>query len=155
MNIHETKFKYDDEDPAGYRSAVAEVGREAGGREESVRLFEVPPGQHLSPYHYEYVEEWLLVLEGQVESRTPDGTKTLAAGELICYPSGPEGVHQVSNRTGDTAARVLMWSSARLPAVAVYPDSDKIAVWPPNDVDEVMLHRSDGHVGYYEGEPVG
>jgi hypothetical protein len=46
-----------------------------------------------------------------------------------------------------------MFSSAREPAVAVYPDSNKIGVWPGNEADKVMLHRRDGAVGYYEGEP--
>jgi hypothetical protein len=36
--------------------------------------------------------------------------------------------------------------------VAVYPDSDKIGVWPGNDADRVMLRRADGHTGYYDGE---
>jgi hypothetical protein len=45
-----------------------------------------------------------------------------------------------------------MFSSAREPSVAVYPDSDKIGVWTPNPDDKVMLRREDGRVGYYEGE---
>jgi hypothetical protein len=45
-----------------------------------------------------------------------------------------------------------MFSSAREPSVAVYPDSDKIGVWPGNEADEVMLHRSDGAVDYWDGE---
>ena len=45
-----------------------------------------------------------------------------------------------------------MFSSAREPAVAVYPDSDKIGVWPGNEDDRVMLHRRDGAVDYYDGE---
>jgi hypothetical protein len=46
----------------------------------------------------------------------------------------------------------MMFSSAREPAVAVYPDSDKIGVWPGNPDDEVMLRRADGAVEYYDGE---
>jgi hypothetical protein len=38
------------------------------------------------------------------------------------------------------------------PAVAVYPDSDKVVVWTGNDDDHVILHRRDGDVGYYDGE---
>ncbi len=33
----------------------------------------------------------------------------------------------------DASARMLMFSSARVPAVSVYPDSDKIGVWPGNE----------------------
>ena len=46
----------------------------------------------------------------------------------------------------------MMWSSAREPSVAVYPDSDKIGVWPGTDGDHVILRRSDGAVDYYDGE---
>jgi hypothetical protein len=45
-----------------------------------------------------------------------------------------------------------MFPSAHEPAVAVYPDSDKIGVWPGDADDNVMLRRADGHVGYYDGE---
>ena len=46
----------------------------------------------------------------------------------------------------------MMFSSAREPAVAVYPDSDKIGVWPGRDSDTVMVKRADGAVDYWEGE---
>jgi hypothetical protein len=36
--------------------------------------------------------------------------------------------------------------------VAVYPDSDKVGVWPGNDADNLMLRRADGDVPYYDGE---
>ena len=45
-----------------------------------------------------------------------------------------------------------MFSSAREPAVAVYPDSDKIGVWPGNPEDKVMLRREDGQREYYDRE---
>jgi len=45
-----------------------------------------------------------------------------------------------------------MFSSAREPAVAIYPDSDKIGIWPGNEADNVILRRADGHVDYWDGE---
>ncbi|MFZ0089609.1 MAG: cupin domain-containing protein, partial [Solirubrobacteraceae bacterium] len=123
----------------------------AGGLENVVKAFEVPPGQSICPYHYEYTEEWLLVLEGDVVVRTPEGEQPAGRGDLARFPSGPDGAHKVSNR-GERAARVIMFSSAREPSVAVYPDSDKIGVWPGADADVVMLRREDGHVDYYDGE---
>ena len=153
-NIYETEFEYDAEDPPGYRGGVARVGEQAGQHEQSVRLFEIPPGESLCPYHYEYVEEWLLVLEGSLELRVPRGEDEVGRGALVCFPSGPEGAHKLTNR-GQERARILMWSSAAEPAVAVYPDGDKIGVWVPGGADNVMLRRSDGNVGYYEGEVSG
>jgi hypothetical protein len=51
----------------------------------------------------------------------------------------------------DAPARILMFSRARVPAVSVYPDSDKIGVWPGNEADEVIVERS-AAVPYDHGE---
>lgn len=150
-NVFTDSYEYDEDDPGGYRSGVARVGERAGGSENVVKAYEVPPGEHLCPYHYEYVEEWLLVLDGELELRTPAGEETLIAGALVCFPTGPEGAHKLTNRASD-AAHVLMFSSAREPSVAVYPDSGKVGVWPGRSEDELMLRRADGHVEYYDGE---
>ena len=151
VNVFDAEYEYDDADPEGYKAAVARVGKEAGGEDLAVKAFEIPPGEALCPYHYEYEEEWLLVLEGTVVVRTPAGEEEAGRGDLVAFPSGPAGAHKTTN-TGEETARLLMWSSAREPAVAVYPDSDKIGVWPGNEEDDVMLHRGDGGVDYYEGE---
>jgi uncharacterized cupin superfamily protein len=150
-NVFDTAFEYDDEDPDGFRSGCAFVGREAGGSAHTVKLYEILPGQGCCPYHYEYEEEWLLVVAGTPLLRAPDGERTLRTGDLVCFPVGPEGAHSLSNRS-EAPARVMMWSSSREPAVAVYPDSDKIGVWPGRDEDSLMLRRADGARPYYDGE---
>jgi len=150
-NVFATDFEYDQADPDGYHSGQARSGQAAGGQALAVKVYELPAGQSLCPYHYEYEEEWLLVLEGAVVVRTPDGEEELARGDLVCFPPGPAGAHKATNREREPA-RVLMFSSASEPAVAVYPDSDKIGVWPPNPADRVLLRRADGKVGYWEGE---
>ncbi|HEY6396603.1 MAG TPA: cupin domain-containing protein [Solirubrobacteraceae bacterium] len=151
MNVFDAEFEYDEADPPGYRSGVAAVGRAAGGRDLAVKLFEVPPGESLCPYHYEYEEEWLVLLDGSVVLRAPDGERLLARGEVVCFRPGPDGAHKLTNR-GPQAARVLMFSSAREPAVSVYPDSDKMGVWIRDSPDQLMYRRSDGGIDYYEGE---
>jgi uncharacterized cupin superfamily protein len=150
-NLFDAEFEYDDADPEGYRAGIARVGKLAGGEALAVKLFEIPAGESLCPYHYEYEEEWLVVLEGAVTVRGPDGEHQLRAGDTVCFPPGPDGAHKVTTSSGATA-RVLMFSSAREPSVAVYPDSDKIGLWPGNADDHVMLRRSDGNVDYYDGE---
>ena len=137
----------DPADPAGYRSSA----RRLGGGDLAVKAFEVPPGEALCPYHYEYVDEWLIVLGGRPTVRTPEGEAELEPGDVVRFPSGPDGAHKVINR-GTEAARLVMFSSAHEPSVAVYPDSDKIGVWTPDRRDKVMLRRRDGQVPYYEGE---
>lgn len=150
-NVFSVDCELDETDPHGYRSGVANVGRAAGGQALAVKVFELPAGEAVCPYHYEYEEEWLVVLSGTVMVRTPEGEEELGTGEVACFAPGPAGAHKVSNG-GQAPARVMMFSSAREPVVAVYPDSDKIGVWPGNADDNVILRRADGQVGYWEGE---
>jgi hypothetical protein len=44
-----------------------------------------------------------------------------------------------------------MYSTNTHPAVAVYPDSDKIAAFTGNDDDNVMVRRA-SKVEYFDGE---
>jgi uncharacterized cupin superfamily protein len=150
-NVLLAEFSFDSADPDGYRSAFANVGKLAGGEALAVKAYELPVGQSICPYHYEYEEEWLLVLGGQVTVRTPEGREQVSRGGLVCFPPGPDGAHKITNES-DESANVVMFSSSREPAVAVYPDSDKVGVWPGNPGDNVMLKRADGRVGYWEGE---
>lgn len=150
-NLHQAACEYDESDPEGYRSGVARVGALAGGRDITVKVYELPAQQSMCPYHYEYEEEWLAVLQGEVVLRSPEGETTLEPGALVCFAPGPDGAHKVTNREPGTA-RVMMWSSSREPAVAVYPDSDKIGIWPGGERDQVMLRRADGSVDYWDGE---
>jgi uncharacterized cupin superfamily protein len=151
VNIHDAEFTYDGTEPVGFVSGEALGLREAGGTALNVRLYEARPGQALCPYHYEYEEEWLLVTDGAPTLRDPDGEHQLKPGDLVCFAAGPSGAHEVINRTGELA-RVMMWSSAREPAIAVYPDSDKIGVFAPNKDDSGMVRRRDASVDYWDGE---
>jgi uncharacterized cupin superfamily protein len=151
VNVFECLFEYDDDDPEGYRAGVVRAGAELDAQETAVKLYEIASGESICPYHYEYVEEWMLVLAGEVVVRTPEGEHAAPAGALARFPAGRSGAHKVTNRA-EQPARVLMFSSSREPAVAVYPDSDKIGVWPGDEGDSVMLRRADGQVPYYDGE---
>jgi uncharacterized cupin superfamily protein len=113
-------------------------------------VYDLEPGRSSSPYHYEYAEEWLLVVDGTVVVRAPDGEHTLERGDLVRFPAGPDGAHKVMNR-GDSPARTLLFSNAQVPAVSVYPDSDKIGVWSGHEADDLIFKR-DTAVEWAEGE---
>ena len=70
--------------------------------------------------------------------------------DVVFFPRGPEGAHQVRN-DADEPAHVLLWSTVVLPTATVYPDSDKIGIWTGNPDDNVLVERSSG-VDYYHGE---
>jgi uncharacterized cupin superfamily protein len=151
VNLAKPTFGYEDDDPEGMRSGMFRFGPQLGAKRTGASLYELPPGQALCPYHYEYgEEEWLLVLAGRPTLRDPDGTHELAEWDVVFFPRGPEGAHQVRNDTNETV-RVLLWSNVVVPTATVYPDSDKIGIWTGNPADDLMVKRSSG-VPYFEGE---
>jgi uncharacterized cupin superfamily protein len=152
VNLGDQAFQYDEDDPEGFRSGMARFGPGLGAQRTGATLYELPAGQSLCPYHYEYgEEEWLLVVSGTPSVRDPDGTQQLEPGDLVFFGVGPEGAHEVRNET-DEPARVLMWSEVRYPSATVYPDSDKIGIWTGGTrEDDLVVERSSG-VDYFHGE---
>jgi uncharacterized cupin superfamily protein len=151
FNLFKAKAPKDKTDPDGYHTGMARFGKRIGARLIGGSVYELPPGQSICPYHFEYGdEEWLIVLQGRPTLRRPNGSQKLDAGDVVCFPPGPDGAHKVTNRTQETV-RVLMISTLNEPSVAVYPDSDKVGVWPGGK-ESLMLRRQDGNVDYWDGE---
>jgi uncharacterized cupin superfamily protein len=151
LNIANPEFEYDSTDPEGFRAGMARLGRLTGAKLTGISVYELPPGQTICPYHYEYgEEEWLLVLSGRPTLRTPDGTQTLEPWDVAFFPPGPDGGHAVRNETGDTI-RVLMFSNVLVPGATVYPDSDKVGIWTGNKADDLLARRT-SNLDYYDGE---
>ena len=150
VNLHELVPQYDGDDPDGYRAGMARFGPAIGATQMGATLYELPAGQSICPYHYEYPEEeWLAVVAGRVTLRHSDGEDVLGVGDIVCFPPGPEGAHKVTC-LGDETARVLMTSTKQTPAIAVYPDSDKVAIFPGDDRDRLMMRRAT--LDYWDGE---
>jgi uncharacterized cupin superfamily protein len=128
-NVFEPDFDpADDNDEPGFVNRRARIGRQVGAERIGASVYELPPHQALCPYHWEAGnEEMVIVLSGKPSIRTPEGWRELAPGEVVPFPRGPDGAHQVANR-GDEQSRVLMLSELNGPAVVVYPDSDKTGV---------------------------
>jgi uncharacterized cupin superfamily protein len=126
-----------------------DVSRALGSTETLMFIYDLAPGASSSPYHYEYDEEWLLVVEGTVVLRAPDGEHTLERGDLVRFPRGPEGAHKVMNRSA-SPARTMLFSSRRGLAVSVYPDSDTVGVWAGGEND--LVFRRETAVPWSHGE---
>jgi uncharacterized cupin superfamily protein len=122
------------------RDGRIDVGQAVGATETLMFIYDLAPGRSSSPYHYEYDEEWLLVVDGTVVVRAPDGEHTLERGDLVRFPAGPDGAHKVMNRS-DSPARTLLFSHSRGLAVSVYPDSDTIGVFPGDDTNDLVFER--------------
>jgi uncharacterized cupin superfamily protein len=151
VDLNQPELSYDPEDADGFRAGSMRIGPSLGARRTGATLYELPPGQALCPYHYEYgEEEWALVLSGQATVRTVDGTEVVGPQGLVFFPTGPEGAHQLRNDT-NSPVRVLMWSEVVLPTATAYPDSGKVGVYTGDEREDLIVKRSSG-VGYYEGE---
>jgi uncharacterized cupin superfamily protein len=134
-------------DSGGGRIDVAQA---LGSTATAMYVYDLQPGRASCPYHYEYEEEWLLVVEGQVVVREPEGERTLERGDLVRFPAGPKGAHRVLNRS-DAPARTLLFSSTRVPAVTVYPDSDKVGVFASEEAADLFFVM-DSAVPWSHGE---
>jgi len=151
VNYSELVPEYDDTDPDGYRAGMARFGPSLGAEKMGASLYELPPGQSICPYHYEYgCEEWAIVLSGRPLLRHPEGVDVLSPGDVVCFPEGPEGAHKLTNTERETV-RVILLSDKPTLAVAVYPDSDKIGVYAPDNRDDIMVRRESG-VEYFDRE---
>ncbi len=74
-------------------------------------VWELQPGGSQFVYHFHHgSEELLIVLRGTPTVRMHDGDRALAEGDVLPFPRGPEGGHQIRN-DGDDVARVLIVSA--------------------------------------------
>jgi uncharacterized cupin superfamily protein len=151
FNIFDFDIPPEAEEAPGYHAPDYRFAADIGAKRLTARVYEMEPGNSNCPYHYEYgVEEWLILLEGELTIRTGDGDVAMRRGDVICFPEGPDGAHKVTNE-GSQTARFVFLSNSDEPAVAVYPDSDKIGVWPGDRRDHVIVERS-SDVDYWKGE---
>jgi uncharacterized cupin superfamily protein len=151
-NIYQPVFDEPRKHP-GFTAGRARIGRQAGTRELGASLWEIPAGQAAYPYHYHLAEEELIVvLTGRLRLRTAEGWRRLEEGDVVSFPVGEQGGHQLVN-DGEATARMLAVSTQR-PDVVVYPDSGKLGAFErrPEGGGLYKLFRLDDEVDYWEGE---
>jgi uncharacterized cupin superfamily protein len=112
-------------------------GRRLLEREKETRLrsavWELQPGATGGPYHVHHgTEELLIVVRGRPTLRTPDGERELAEGDVVHFPAGPSGAHQLSNRS-DEIARYVIAASHAVPEIVEYVDDRVAMAWSTHD----------------------
>jgi uncharacterized cupin superfamily protein len=140
-------------DHPGYRAQRARVGHQLGTERIGLSVWEVPPGETAYPYHFHLTEEEvLLVLDGRPALRTPAGWRRVEQGEIVRFPVGEEGAHQLTNDTGETV-RFLAVSTHGSPDIAIYPDQGKLgaAERRPDGSGLKAFFRLDEQAGYDDG----
>ena len=141
----------DREEKPGYAHRRARVGLMLGAELLGATVYETPPGEKLWPYHWELgCEEFLVVVAGTPTLRTPEGERTLAPGDLVAFPEGEAGAHQLRNDS-EAPFRVLIGSTKSGVYVAGYPDSRKLLVDAPTHGMRAML-RDAPELDYWDGE---
>jgi uncharacterized cupin superfamily protein len=138
-------------DREGWRMKEVFVGERIGSKLLGASMCEVEPGNKMWPYHTHFAnEEWALVVRGRPTLRTPEGERELQEGDVVCFPRGEEGAHQIINRT-DEPVRVLMLSTMIQPDIAFLLDTGKVFA---RDADGkgIMLASRGPTLEYWEGE---
>jgi uncharacterized cupin superfamily protein len=88
------------------------------------------------------------VLEGRPTLRDPDGEAELESGDVVCFPRAGRCTPGLQQKR---RPRALFVSTKGDPSAAVYPDSEKIGLWPGDDRDKIMVRRTSS-VDYWDGE---
>ena len=141
---------------AGFGGVRGRRLRRQLGAAISAAVWELEPGATQAPYHFHHGgEELLVVLRGTPTLRGPDGERELKEGEVVHFPRGPEGAHQLSNRS-EAAVRYILAASQGSPEIIEYPDSGKIAAMARTETSAggplFSMHRLADDVDYFDGE---
>lgn len=147
-------------DDGGFRSRrrrLIGIPEHLGGSDGlGASVWEIPPGATQLAYHFHHAqEEFVVVLRGHPILRAPSGERGLEPGEVVFFPRGPKGAHQLFNRGGEPV-RVLFVSELADAEVAEYPDSGKVRVVTRGESqrgDRLLVNfRLDDGVDHFEDE---
>lgn len=135
----------------GFRIRETQLGPHLGAELIGGSVYEIDPGKKLWPYHLHHAnEEWLVVLRGRPTLRTPEGDRELVEGDVVCFPRGATGAHQVQNAT-EEPVRILMLSTLIAPEILEYPDSFKLDTVSAKG-ERILLTRHGERAKYWDGE---
>jgi uncharacterized cupin superfamily protein len=152
-NIYDPVFDEPRTSLDGFHAQRARLGHQLGTERVGLSLWEVPAGQAVYPYHFHLAEEEVLVvLEGRPLQRSPEGWRRLDRGEVVRFPLGEDGAHQLVNDTAETL-RFLSVSTHGQPDVVIYPDEGKLcaAERTPDGSGLKTFFRLADQVPYDEG----
>jgi quercetin dioxygenase-like cupin family protein len=98
VNVFTIATETDPEDPPGYRAGAVKLAPRIGAAQLGGSVYDLPPGESVCPYHFEFgAEEWLVVVRGRPTLRRAAGPsereEALEPGDTVCFPPGPSGAH--------------------------------------------------------------
>ncbi|MCW2921306.1 MAG: Cupin 2 conserved barrel domain protein [Thermoleophilia bacterium] len=152
FDLRDPEFTIDESEPERFHVGMVRPGSSLGAKHTGISMYEIPPGKAVCPLHWEAGdEEWAMSVDGPMWVRDDDGTHRVEAFQLVFFPRGPEGVHQILN-DGDATVRVLMFGEIATLGASFYPDSNKVGIWTGTEsADGLFVHST--AVPYFHGEP--
>jgi uncharacterized cupin superfamily protein/glyoxylase-like metal-dependent hydrolase (beta-lactamase superfamily II) len=131
-----------------YAAVAYEAGFPIGARRLGYNFATLEPGALLCPMHAHALEEEVFVVwEGSPTIRTPRGEFQCRRGDVISFPAGDTGMHQLCNKS-DAPCTVFLLGNAEPNEVAFYPDSNKVLVRGRGR----LIVRAEPRLDYYDGE---
>jgi len=133
--------------PEPYRAAVAgrskrRLGNAVGLSHFGVNLVRLAPGSASSQRHWHKAEdEFVYILEGEVELVTDAGAQTLTAGMAAGFPAGKPDGHHLVNRSQRDVLYLEVGDRRPESDEAEYPDIDLRLV---NQNGKLVFTRKDG-----------
>jgi uncharacterized cupin superfamily protein len=124
-SIYEPEFDVEQDQPL-HTWRRARLGRAAGCERLGASLFRVPPGSATFPLHaHLHNEELLVVVSGAPTLRTLDGERTLSPGDVVAFPAGRAGAHELRNHSADDVSLLLV-STMPAPEINLFPDTGEL-----------------------------
>lgn len=121
-----------------------------GANQCIVSVYEIPPKKSAYPYHFHTKkEEVFYIIKGDGILKTPDGEKTVSAGDLLFFPANEKGAHKLTNSSASEPLTYIDFDVCNDIDVAFYPDSKKIGIWGKG-INQV--YKTGDNVNYYDGE---
>jgi uncharacterized cupin superfamily protein len=107
-NLFDPVWDFDGSREDGATTRAVRLGTQAGAERLGASLYELESGAMASPLHFHHgAEEILFVIAGEPTLRTgteEDDERTLATGEVVPFPPGRDGTHQIVNRSATLPA---------------------------------------------------
>lgn len=93
----------------------------------AVHFVEVEPNNFAFGYHYhEMNEEAFYIISGTGSVRTKDGDIGVKAGDVIVFPTGPNGAHCIRNSSDTEKLVYIDFDTVNVPDLVHFPDAKKV-----------------------------
>jgi len=93
-------------------------------------IYEVPPGKANWPHHYHTCnEEVFYIIEGHGEVLTESEVLKVKSGDVLRFPAGEKGVHQLKNTSDSVTLKYLDVGTSNIPDVVFMPADNKMELF--------------------------